>query len=222
MTSLASFRRFDGARAFSRVMAWICSCLSVLVVAVVGLVVLISGATLTCSSATANANWSGKINFDCKKEPLTTTSTIQHLPDGRTVKHTTITNASLGLKGLAGLVVPLAPALMLGLAMWQAGRFFAQLSKGLAFHARTVARLRNFSILGVLLLGINPLTSVLNAPIEKALDIGVTTLNWNFDIQGWHPTLPELMNIVFAATLIAMVSVLARAATIAEDHAQIV
>jgi hypothetical protein len=222
-----SKRPLDGARAFSRAMTWICSSLSVILFAglagVVTIIVLVTDTTtIPCDSAGVHMIWPGDTHFDCHKDPSIQT-VIEHRANGRTTTRTTKPPAQLlGAKEVLGVALPLAPAAVLALALWQAGRFFAQLSKGRAFQARTVARLRNFSALGVLLLVLDPLMPKISATIDKALNLGVTVVAFTPDISGWRPTLPDLLNIAFAATLIAMVSVLARAAALAEDHAQIV
>ena len=87
----------------------------------------------------------------------------------------------------------------------------------------TVRKLRNFSVLGVLFLALHPMAPDIAKAVLPPFHIKPPTVTWgSSDSFGWHPTLGDVMKIVFAAVLVAMVSVLARAAALAEDHAQIV
>jgi hypothetical protein len=220
--------RLDGARAFSRAMSWICSGLSIAMLlflagACLWMIVLSSSDFPSCSD-NVKASSGPAQRFHCKQSPSKIVI-IQPRPDGTTV---TTTTTYWEKKRFYPIVVlqaglPLIPEALLALALWQAGRFFANLSKGRVLNAATVRRLRNFSLLGVVILVANPLIPVLGAAILKP--VHREPVRYIFDVihfGSWTPQFADYLNIIFATVLVAMVSVLARAAAIAEDHAQIV
>jgi hypothetical protein len=224
-----------GPRLFSRAMSWAClavaAAMTVLAVGSMAMTMtLASGGLTACKSA-----GSGGVvfKFNCQKDRTTTTiAKVVHMPNGRTT--TTVVAAptpdmpgwtSMKLAALLGM----APPLLLAGALWPASRFFAGLAGGRTFQARTVRGLRDFAVLGVaFLLCDSFLEPLVNGVLRLFGGYGVY-FSWPYTrYEGpaahstWVMSGSGLMEIVFAATLIAMVSVLARAAAISEDHAQIV
>jgi len=225
---------FDGARAFSRLMTWICLTLSVTtacaVLAVVALILIFDTSQIIPCSNVAIGRPPIQANFTCGVTVPTkrvTETTLARANGRETSRHTTTTTTGRNpvRANPSDLALPLlmTPPLLLAAALWQAGGFFRQLFKGWALSAVTVRRLRNFSVLGMLFLVLNPMMPDLAKAIMAPFHLQPATLTWgSSDIFGWKATVSDLLNLIFAATLIAMVSVLARAAAIAEDHAQIV
>jgi hypothetical protein len=221
-----------GARTFGRAMSWACLGLVVLMVvvaagSVMADVTLASGGLTSCGPPIGAA-----AVRTCPSGQITMTSEVAYAPDGHVMSRKVLPApppnmtrwSTTTFGGLAWVVTPL----LLAGALWQASRFFADLACGRVFQASTVRRLRNFSLLGVaFLLSDALLESLVNAVLGL---FGHETVRfaWPFMLSSpyvhgsWTLSGGLLLEIVFAAVLIAMVSVLARAAAIAEDHAQIV
>jgi len=225
--------RLDGAQMFSRLMAWICLALSATtacaVVGLVAVVVMLQTTDIIPCKAANLGKPPFQASFSCSvRITQQVTTTVTQATGGAAVRRTTTkTTTQSGPIGFSpgDLALPLlvAPPLLLAAALWQAAGFFRQLFKGRAFSGLTVRLLRNFSVLGVLFLILNPMMPDMVKTMLQPFHIQPATIVWNSgDIFGWKATASDLLNIVFAAVLVAMVSVLARAAAIAEDHAQIV
>lgn len=235
MTASIGAVRLDSARVFSRLMTWICLTLSVsttIVVASLAAFLLLYETTtvIPCQNTSVGAP-PFQAKFTCRAATTTTRvtrTTVTQTADqpAKTETTTSTTTSSQPDRwNPADLALPilLAPPLLLAAALWQAGGFFRQLFKGCALNATTVRRLRNFSVLGVLFLVLSPMTPDIARATMAPFHLQPPTLTWGpGDIFGWKATVSDVLNLVFAATLIAMVSVLARAAALAEDHAQIV
>jgi hypothetical protein len=228
----ANFPDGFGLRTFGRAMSWVCLGLSALLVvvaagSVAADVTLASGGLTACGPPVGAA-----AVRTCPSGSITMTSQVVYAPDGHVISRKTLPGpppdmtrwspATFG--GLAWIITPL----LLAAALWQGSRFFADLARGRVLQASTVRRLRNFSMLGVaFLLSDALLESVVNA-VLGLFSRQTVRFAWPFMIRspqaqaGWTLSGSLLLEIVFAAVLIAMVSVLARAAAIAEDHAQIV
>jgi hypothetical protein len=230
MTASSGTARLDGARMFSRLMIWVCLTTSVTITATVialaaFLVIFETSNVIPCKNGGVTRPWV-EAKFSCS---TTVNTTVTTNTKGRppTTRTTSVTSEGAEARRLSpeDLAMPLrmTPPLLLAAALWQAAGFFRQLFRGHAFSAQTVRRLRNFSVLGVLFLILNPAMPAVVKAVFLPFHIEPAAFTWGpIFILGWKANFSDLLNIVFAATLIAMVSVLARAAKIAEDHAQIV
>jgi hypothetical protein len=123
--------------------------------------------------------------------------------------------------------VPLA-ALVFGLA--QASACFVGLARGRYFERTTVRQLRNFALGGLIFMLVFPnvnaigdsivggVDMIVNALEPKGVSVHHATGRTSFDIAGFAAALP----VIYALTLSVIAWVMAKAAAIAEDHAQIV
>jgi hypothetical protein len=218
---------------FGRVMAWTCLALAILmIVAAAGGV----KTTIAVSSGglTACGQGAGSIGArPCVSGGMTMISQVLYAADGHVISRKPLASTPPDLRrwspGNIASLFAAVPPLLLALALWQGSRFFAGLGSDRIFHAATVRRLRNFSILGVAFL----LSDTLLEPLVNAA-LGLfgresVRFQWPFMLfssphghSAWALSGAGVMQIVFLGALIAMVSVLARAAKLAEDHAQIV
>jgi hypothetical protein len=105
-------------------------------------------------------------------------------------------------------------------AVWNARAFFGRLARGEVFDRRTLAALRGFAIMTLLM----QLQPVLQAVVTTSL---FASLGLSFGSTAWA-LLASLLspgaapNIILLGLLVAMVAVLGRANEVAEDHAAIV
>ena len=218
---------------FGRVMAWTCVALTVLmIVAAAGgvktTVAIASGGVAACGQG------GGPIGAKpCPSGGMTMISEVVYAPDGHVISRRPLAATPPNQRGWsAGNIASLfaaVPPVLLAVALRQGSRFFAGLGGGRMFHAATVRRLRNFSILGVAFL----LSDTLLEPLVNA-GLGLfgresVRFQWPFMLfdsakgrSEWALSGSGVMQVVFLAVLIAMVSVLARATAIVDDHAQIV
>lgn len=222
-----------GARMFGRAMSWACLGLAALMVlvaadAVATTVALRSGGLVACERPLG-----AKAPKPCPLGATTTSFQEVYAADGRLISRKALAAAPPNMQrwtpaGVGSLAWSVTP-LLLAAALWQGSRFFRDLARGQVFQAATVRRLRNFTLLGVaFLLSDALLQGLVNAVLGL---FGPETIRfaWPFTMsdgpQGhsaWTLSGGLLMELVFVAVLVAMVSVLARAAALAEDHEQIV
>lgn len=223
----------SGTRIFGRAMSWACLGLAALMLIVAGGVLRTTAATASSGSISCGHGPGAIGAKPCPDGGTTTISQVVYAPDGHVISRKALAATPPDMKrwspGNVGSLFGAAPPLLLALALWQGSRFFAGLGGGQVFQGSTVRRLRDFSILGVAFL----LSDVLLEPLVNAV-LGLTSgysvrFQWPFmvfsskkGISAWALSGAGVMEVVFVAVLIAMVSVLARAAALAEDHAQIV
>jgi hypothetical protein len=224
-----------GPRLFSRAMSWACLAVAVaMTLFAVGsmamTMALASGGLTRCASAGSGAV---VFKFNCQNSTTTTTiKKVVHMPNGRTTE-TVVSALTPDMPGWTSMklaaVLGMAPPLLLAAALWQASRFFAGLAGGRTLQASTARRLRDFALLGVAFLLCDSFLEPLTNGLLRLFGGYTIHLSWpytRYESPAAHSTWvmsgSGLMEIVFAAVLVSMVSVLARAAAIAEDHEQIV
>jgi hypothetical protein len=224
-----------GPRLFSRAMSWAClglSALMVVVAASTGLTTVVeaSGGFALCEHP------AGAVAAKpCPFGVTTTTTTFQvtYAADGHVIARKILATPPPNMMRwspatVGSLAWVLTPLLLAG-ALWQGSRFFRDLALGRVFQASTVRRLRNFSMLGVAFLLSDALLQPAVNAVLRLFGRESVRFSWPFTVfdapnghNAWTLSGGLMMEIVFSAVLVAMVSVLARAAAIAEDHAQIV
>jgi len=137
--------------------------------------------------------------------------------------------ATLGaISTLFGLVS--LSILTFGLA--NASGCFINLARGRFFDRRTVRSLRNFAMGGLMFVLVFPNRDALGTAAVQVVDRVMNQLNpsvvvhhgvgHDFFAIAPFGTISDALIIVYALTLTTMAAVMAKAATVAEDHAQIV
>ncbi len=127
------------------------------------------------------------------------------------------------------LFVGALPLLALAYGLLEACRCFAAMAKGRFLARETVSRLTRFAIGGLLFVVLFPhagaMAAAVNEGLGTALDVLTRqpqpisrTTHYDFTVTG----MSEWLNTIYALTLTVVALVMARASSIAEDHAQIV
>jgi hypothetical protein len=222
-----------GMSLFNRAMSWTCLAVAALMLVVAGSVMWTTVATASGGAVSCGHRGEAVGAQPCQSGGMTTISQVVYAPDGRVLSRRTLAATPADMSrwspGNVGALFGAAPPVLLALALWQAGRFFAGLGGGRVFQPPTVRRLRNFLVLGIAFLLSDSLLEPLVNGVLGLFGGYSVRFHWPFAMysspkgaSAWALSGAGVMEVVFLAALIAMVSVLARAAAIAEDHAQIV
>ena len=131
------------------------------------------------------------------------------------------------------------PPILLAIGLLEAAKCLNGLASGQYFQASTVGHLRNFAIFGLLYVLLHPFTNLLGYIILNAI-YSFQMFTWKF----WPPRIPwaifypgpyvlsaddrwmkfifGLLIVHYAFTLTVIATVMAKASTIVEDHAEII
>jgi hypothetical protein len=221
------------ARTFGRAMSWACLGLAAFMVVVATAAVLANGAVISGGLASCERPGATPAGRACPLGITTTSFQVTYAADGHVIARRPLAAPPPNMvrwspANIGSLVWSVTPLLLAG-ALWQGSGFFRGLARGQVFEASAVRRLRNFSMFGVAFLLSDALLESLVNAVLSLFGRESVRFSWPFAVldaahghSAWSLSGGVLMEMVFAAVLVAMVSVLARAAAIAEDHAQIV
>lgn len=225
----ADFRsrlRTGGLRGVSGFMAAFCGLATVVVLAFTIIMFGGVGAAIISASKTGETAWRSE------------TITVQAKSENQTCTPSRQTACQPGPAGLSErLVAPIAvslvvgalPLLALAYGLLEASRCFGAMAKGRFLARQTVARLTRFAVGGLVFVLLSPhagaITGATYEGLGKAFDLlthaapgGSYSSHFKFTVTGAS----EWLNAIYALALTVVALVMARASSIAEDHAQIV
>jgi hypothetical protein len=218
--------RTGGLRGVSGFMAAFCG-LATVVVFVFTLVMFVGvGAAMISASRTGETTW------------RSSSITLQARSQSQTCDPSRPTACSPGPASLSEqLVAPLALSLVVGAlpllalvyGLLEASRCFGAMAKGRFLARETVARLTRFAVGGLVFVVLSPhagaMTGATYESLGRVFDLlthaapeGSYSSHFKFTVTGAS----EWLNAIYALTLTVVALVMARASSIAEDHAQIV
>lgn len=224
--------RTRGLRGVSAFMAAFCG-LAATLVAILTIVLFVGlGTTMVTASPNGETSWrSGSVNIQTTWHreitgPCSPTAS-------KTSCQSTPAPAALPAREIATILLALSvgalPLLALTYGLLEACLCFLAMAKGRFLDRGTVARLARFAIGGLLFVLLFPHAGAMAAGVAQGLaslfDLLAHTpqptfrsSQFNFVVTG----LSEWLNAIYALTLTVIAVVMARASSIAEDHAQIV
>jgi hypothetical protein len=218
--------RTRGLRGVSLFMATFCSFATAVVFAFTIVLFVGVGAAMVSASKTGETAWrSETITVQARSESQTCT------PSRQTACQPGPASLSARLVALLALslVVGALPLLALAYGLLEASRCFGAMAKGRFLARQTVARLTRFAIGGLIFVLLSPhagaITGATYEGLGKAFDLlthaapgGSYSSHFKFTVTG----MSEWLNAIYALSLTVIAVVMARASSIAEDHAQIV
>lgn len=227
-TDFQSRLRTGGLRGVSGIMAAFCGVATALVFAFTLILFVGVGAAMVSASKTGETAWrSGAVNLEARSQrqppcppphqAACPPSGPSNLPAGEI--------ATLSLSLFVGAL----PLLALSYGLLEASRCFGAMAKGRFLARATVSRLTRFAIGGLLFVVLFPHAGAMAAAVSDGLATALDFLthapqpifrstHFNFTVTG----VSEWLNAIYALTLTVVALVMARASSIAEDHAQIV
>jgi hypothetical protein len=231
LSNSADFRsrlRTGGLRGVSGVMAAFCGVAAALVFAFTLLLFVGVGAAVVSASTTGETAWRySMINLEARSQhqPPCAPAHQAACPPASPAK---LPAESIAMMSLA-LFVGALPLLALSYGLLEASRCFGAMAKGRFLARATVSRLTRFAIGGLLFVVLFPhvetMAGAVNTGLGAALDLLThapqpTSSSVEFKIRVTG--MSEWLNAIYALTLTVVALVMARASSIAEDHAQIV
>ncbi len=226
-TDFRSRLRSGGLRGVSGVMAAFCGVAATLVFAFTLILFVGVGAAMISASKTGETAWrSGAINLEARSQRQPPCPTLQAAcPPSGASNLPAREIATLSLSLLVGAL----PLLALAYGLIEASRCFGAMAKGRFLARATVSRLTRFAIGGLLFVVLFPHAGAMAAAVSQGLATALDVLthapqpifrstHFDFTVTG----VSEWLNAIYALTLTVVALVMARASSIAEDHAQIV
>lgn len=225
-TGFQSRLRTGGLRGVSGVMAVFCGLATVVVLAFTLIMFGGVGAAMISASKTGEATWrSQTITVQARSESQTCASSHQTACQPGPPSLSARPIAPIALSLIAGAL----PLLALAYGLLEASRCFGAMAKGRFLARQTVARLTRFAVGGLVFVLLSPhADAIAGATYEglgRALDLlthaapgGSYSSHFKFTVTGAS----EWLNTIYALTLTVVALVMARASSIAEDHAQII
>jgi hypothetical protein len=220
--------RTGGLRGVSGFMAAFCGLATAVVFAFTLVLFVGVGAAMVSASKTGETAWrSGTINLEAKSQAQPACPPALHgaCSPSRPANLPAREIATLSLALLVGAL----PFQALAYRMLEACRCFMAMTKGRFLARATVSRLTRFAIGGLCFVLLFPhagaMAGAVNDGLARALDLLThapqpisRSTHFAFTVSG----VSEWLNAIYALTLTVIALVMARASSIAEDHAQIV
>lgn len=220
--------RTGGLRGVSGFMAVFCGLATALVFAFTIILFVGVGAAMVSASTTGETAWrSGAINLEARSVRQAPCPAADHAACPPPIR-SKLPAGDVATMSLS-LFVGALPLLALAYGLLEACRCFAAMAKGRFLARETVSRLTRFAIGGLLFVVLFPhagaMAAAVNEGLGTALDVLTRqpqpisrTTHYDFTVTG----MSEWLNTIYALTLTVVALVMARASSIAEDHAQIV
>lgn len=227
----AEFRsrlRTGSLRGVSGAMAAFCGVATVFVFAFTMIVFVGIGAAVVSASKTGETVWrSGAINLEARsqRQPPCPPAHQAACPPASPASPSASDIVTISLALLVGAL----PLLALAYGLLEASRCFGAMAKGRFLARATVSRLTRFAVGGLFFVLLFPHAGAMAAAVNQGLGTALDLLThapqpisrssqFNFKVTG----MSEWLNAIYALTLTVVALVMARASSIAEDHAQIV
>lgn len=220
--------RTGGLRSVSGVMAAFCGLAAVAVFAFALVMFGGVGAAMISAAKTGEAAWrSESITVQARSEtspPCPAPRQTSCPPPSRS----TMPARDIGILS-AALIVGSLPSLALAYGLIEACRCFAAMAKGRFLARETVSRLTRFAVGGLVFVLLSPhagaIVSAVSEGTARALDLlthAPQPTSYSSHVKFTVSGMSEWLNAIYALTLTVVALVMARASSIAEDHAQIV
>jgi len=220
--------RAGGLRGVSGVMAAFCGVATALVFAFTLILFVGLGAAVVSASKTGETVWrSDAIALEARsqRQPACPPARQAACPPASPAKLPAGDIATMSLSLLVGAL----PLLALSYGLLEASRCFGAMARGRFLARATVSRLTRFAIGGLFFVLLFPHAGAMAAAVNQGLGTVVDLMThasqptsrssqFNFRVTG----MSEWLNAIYALTLTVVALVMARASSIAEDHAQIV
>jgi hypothetical protein len=220
--------RTRGLRGVSLFMATFCGLATAVVFAFTIVLFVGVGAAMVSASKTGETAWrSGMVNLEAKsqRQPPCPPAHQAACPPAPPANLPAGEIATMSLALLVGAL----PLLALAYGLLEASRCFGAMAKGRFLARATVSRLTRFAIGGLLFVVLFPHAGAMAGAVNEGLGTALDLLRhapqpvfrsseFNFKVTG----VSEWLNAIYALSLTVIAVVMARASSIAEDHAQIV
>jgi len=212
----------------SGVMAAFCGVATVLVFVFTLILFIGLGAAMVSASKSGETAWrSGAIALEARslRQPACPPARLAACPPASPAKLPAGDIATMSLSLFVGAL----PLLALSYGLLEASRCFGAMARGRFLARVTVSRLTRFAIGGLFFVVLFPHAGAMAAAVNQGLGTALDLLThapqptsrssqFNFKVTG----MSEWLNAIYALTLTVVALVMARASSIAEDHAQIV